>query len=311
MNFYIAFLASLLIVGSDAFSLPAKTNIIKHEEESSVDMNRRLVLLTTLSMPVAGSILFQPKEAMAIDTQLLDIQAKKFRKAPCFAIVNGKTGVPFMILRNTGLATTYFFTSYEGAQLVLEDARRDAKEKDLDTRKFWDDAKISATSMEFALKLSKGRPRAMAQNNQKYETVYDIIPTLKALDDAGRIDKSGIFNEQGRVPLFYMNELRISPEVEGGEKRIPVFFEKSELVKEWQRRNPDASIPAVKVVDLVDTFTAMIGMGSSGSTNEEVTKNLYVVASPDAKSKAIECEKARGDVPAFKTGEMIAVGGKD
>jgi hypothetical protein len=234
---------------------------------------------------------------------------------PVFAIVDEKTGVPFMILRNTGLATAYFFTSYEGAQLVLDDARRDAKEKDLQTREFWDGAKISATSMEFALKLSKGRPRAKAQNGVKYETVYDIIPTLKALEDAGRLDKSGIFSEQGRVPLFYMREFELMPEVDGGEKRIPIFFDRDQLVGEWKKRYPDVEVPPVRVVDLVDTFTAMIGMGFTTSrganTDERIINNFVPIASSESKMKAIECEKARGDVPAYKTGEMIAVGGKE
>lgn len=290
-----------------SFSLIPKNNAAN---KSGLDRRDSIkTIITTLGLPAVTAIL-NPSPTNAIDLNLLDTQAKKFRKVPAFAIVNGETGVPFMILRNTGLATAYFFTNYDAAQLVLQDAQKDAKEKDLDTVKFWDDAKISATSLEFALKLSKGRPRASAQNGQKYETVYDIIPSIKALDDAGRIEKSGIFNEQGRVPMFYMSEFEVAPEVEGGEKRIPVFFEKSQLISEWEKKYPASNVPAVKVVDLVDTFSGMVGTGTSGGTDDRVVKNLYVVASPESKKKAIECEKARGDIPAYKTGEMIAVGGK-
>ena len=98
-----------------------------------------------------------------------------------------------MILRSGAVASSYFFTDYDAAMLVLDSARKDAKEQDLATSQFWDDAKISAVTLEFALKLSKGRPKAEAQNGQKYATVYDIIPTIKELDDAGRIDKSGLY----------------------------------------------------------------------------------------------------------------------
>mmetsp|Transcript_14175 Transcript_14175/g.21280 ORF Transcript_14175/g.21280 Transcript_14175/m.21280 type:complete len:310 (-) Transcript_14175:186-1115(-) len=309
MKYLLLSLFQFLVCCQEArsFSLIPKNNAAK---KSGLDRRDSIkTIITTLGLPAVTAIL-NPLPTNAIDLNLLDLQAKKFRKAPAFAIVNGETGVPFMILRNTGLATAYFFTNYDAAQIVLEDAQKDAKEKDLDTVKFWDDAKISAVSLEFALKLSKGRPRASAQNNAKYETVYDIIPSIKALDDAGRIEKSGIFNEQGRVPIFYMSEFEVAPEVEGGEKRIPVFFEKSQLISEWEKKYPGSTVPAVKVVDLVDTFSGMVGTGTSGGTDDRVVKNLYVVASPDSKKKAIECEKARGDIPAYKTGEMIAVGGK-
>ena len=69
-------------------------------------------------------------------------------------------------------------TIYNGAQLVLDDARRDAAEQNYETKQMWKDAKISAVNLEFGLKLSSGKPKAKAQNNQKYDTVYDIIPSF-------------------------------------------------------------------------------------------------------------------------------------
>jgi len=289
-----------------AFSL---NNIYRAQK---TNLNRRDTIgtiVTTLGLPTATTLL-NPEISNAIDLDLLDSQAKRFSKAPAFAIINAETGIPFMILRNTGSATSYFFTNYEGAKLVLDDARRDAADKDLETKKTWENAKISAVTLEFALKLSKGRPKAVAQNGVKYDTVYDIIPTLKSLDDAGAIDKSGLYTEQGRVPLFYTPEFKIAPAVEGGEKRIPVFFDKGELITEWGKKYPDSPVPPIKVVDLVDTFSAMVKGQTSGSVDNEIVKNLYVVGSPESKRKAVELEKSRGSVPAYKTGEMIAVGGK-
>lgn len=307
MKHTLLFLAILLLIN---FQETRSLSLLK-SQRPWVTLDRRDVV-GTLVLPAITS-LYNPNPSSALDVNLLDVQARKFRKVPVFAVVNGKTGVPFMILRNSGLATAYFFTTYEGAQIVLEDARRDAKEKDLQTREFWDNAKISAASMEFALKLSKGRPRAKAQNGVKYETVYDIIPSLKALEDAKKIDKSGIFTEQGRVPLFYMKEFEVGSEIEGEEKKIPVFFEMDSLIAEWKKRHPDSDeVPNVRVVDLIDTFTAMVGLGSrSSSIDERFINNLIPVASLDSKKKALECEQARGDVPAYKTGEMIAVGGKE
>ncbi len=270
-------------------------------------------MIKTMAIPaIAGSRTFS-SAAGAIDVSLLDAQAKRFAKVPVFAIVNGETGIPFMILRNTGAATGYFFTSIEGAQLVLDDARKDAQEKDLETRQFWANARINAVSMEFALKLAKGRPKASAQNGVKYDTVYDIIPTVKALDDGGKIDKSGLYTEQGRVPLFYMDEFEIGPAAEGGENRIPVFFEKKDLLEQWAKKYPDQNTnpPPVKVMDLIDTFSTLVGSSTIlSSVDSRVAKALFPVASVERRRQAVECEKARGTVPAYKLGEMIAVGGK-
>lgn len=53
----------------------------------------------------------------------------------------------------------HFFTSYEGAQSVLDDARRDAADKGCETKEMWDEARLSAVNMEFALKLGTKHPR--------------------------------------------------------------------------------------------------------------------------------------------------------
>lgn len=199
---------------------------------------------------------------------------------------------------------------------VLEDARRDAKDKGAETSQMWDMARITAVNMEFALKLAKARPKAMAQNDVKYDTVYDIIPTVKALDDATRLDKSGIFSERGRVPLFYTTEFEIGPEQpgEGNNNRLPVFLEKEDLLDQFAKKYPEKGTPspgAVKVVDLVELFSAMMGSGVKGFEERLVSGDLYIVPSLESRKKAVDLEKERGtSTPAFKLGEMIAVGGK-
>uniref|UniRef100_A0A7S3VGE7 Uncharacterized protein n=1 Tax=Chaetoceros debilis TaxID=122233 RepID=A0A7S3VGE7_9STRA len=292
-------------------ALPDRRNIIQKTVAS-------ILLANVLSMT---SI---PSTADAVDLTLLDTQAKKFKKVPAFAIVDGKTGIPFMILRNTGSATAFFFTSLDGANAVLADAKRDAAERDEDTQAVWANARISAITMEFALKLAKGRPKAMAQNGTKFDTVYDLVPSLQALSDGQRMDKTGLYNEQGRVPLFYMDEFETGPDPEvvaasGGmdkTNRIPVFFEKKDLLEQWTKKyDPDRSgkvpEPQVKVMDLVDTFSTMVGGMSMSSIDARVAKNLYPIASLESRKQAVECEKARADgVPAYKLGQMNAVGGK-
>ena len=298
---------------------------------SSLTDRRTLIQKTAAAMLLANSPLItvgatstcmfsNPSAADAVDLTLLDTQAKKFKKVPAFAIVDGKTGTPFMILRNTGTATAFFFTTLDGAKLVLEDSLRDVATKDDVSKKIWADARISAITMEFALKLAKGRPKAMAQTGTKYETVCDLKPSLQALSDGQRIDKTGLYNEKGRVPLFYMDEFETGPDQDivaaGGDKtnRVPVFFEKKDLLEQWTKKyDPDRSgkvpVPEVKVMDLVDTFSTMVGERAMSSIDARVAKNLYPIASLETRKQAVECEKARGDVPAYKLGEMIAIAG--
>ena len=62
--------------------------------------------------------------------------------------------------------------------MVLDDAKRDAKGKDLESATMWENARITAVPLEFALKLSKARPKWKAQNGVKYSTVFDVIPSV-------------------------------------------------------------------------------------------------------------------------------------
>ena len=275
-----------------------------------IQQSTSAILLPLLATQTTLTSLPQNANA-AVDLSTLDKQATKFKRVPLFAIVNGKTGTPFMILQNTGKAQAYFFTTYEGAQSVLDDARRDAAEKGAETKDVWDEAKLSAVNLEFALKLASGKPKAMAQNNVKYDTVYDVIPSLKSLGEAEKIDKSGLYSERGRVPLFYSDEFTIGPEKEGGPPRIPIFLEKSDLIREFTKKYPEKEDFVVTVVDLMDTFSTMMGQKPIGAkVDESIATSLYVVPSMESRKKAVECEKERGTVPAYKIGEMVAVGGK-
>ena len=286
------------------------------EKQSNTTQTRRKLIQQSTIATVALTLL-PIKESQAASTtttstsQLLDTQASKFKRVPLFAIVNGSSGTPFMILQNTGKAQAYFFTTYDGAQSVLDDARRDAADKGFETKDMWDNAKISAVNLEFALKLGTGKPKALAQNNVKYDTVYDVIPSVKSLTDAERIDKSGMYSERGRVPLFYSTEFTIGPEKEGGPNRIPVFLEKNDLLREYTKKFPEKEDLFVTVVDLMDTFSTMMGNKPIGAkVDEKLVNNFFIVPTMESRKKAVECEKERGSTSAYKIGEIIAVGGK-
>lgn len=271
-------------------------------------------ILWSTNLQQASAATSPPSTTSITDnTNLLDKMASKFKRVPAFALVDGETGTPFMILKNTGVATGYFFTSYEGAQTVLDGAKRDA-EKDEGSKEMWSKARISAVSLEFALKLGKGRPKAMAQNGVKYGTVYDIIPDAADLNVASSIDRSGVYTEQGRVPLFYMDSFETGPGEEGGENRIPVFLTKEDLLLQYTKKFPNESkIPPIQVFDLVDAFDTMMNPeftgGRKGPVDSRLAMNLLPIPSSDTRKKAVEVEKARGKTSPYNLGEMIAVGG--
>jgi hypothetical protein len=276
---------------------------------------RRQTFQQSLSLFALSSVItsqvVDAANAATTDLSLLETQASKFKRVPVFAIVDGKTGTPFMILQNTGKAQVFFFTTYEGAQIVLNDARRDAADKGLETVETWDNAKLSAVNLEFALKVGKAKPKAMAQNNVKYDTVTDIIPSYKSLNEAEKIDTSGLYNDRGRVPLFYSYEFEIKPEKEGEPNRIPVFLDKEDLLREYTKKYPEKEEVNVAVVDLMDTFATMMGTKPIGAkVDDSVVDRFFIVPSSDSRKKAVELEKERGSTPAYKSGEMIAVGGK-
>ena len=141
----------------------------------------------------------------------------------------------------------------------MDDARRDAAEQNYETKQMWKDAKISAVNLEFGLKLSSGKPKAKAQNNQKYDTVYDVIPSLQALHGAEKIDTSKLlYSERVCVPMFYARDFTIEPEVEGGLNQWPVFLEKRDLIREYAKKFPEKEDFEVSVVDLMDSFATMM-----------------------------------------------------
>ena len=299
----------------DVTTMKAQTKDDSHDDHQHQPTRRQMMIQSSTSiLTLTASTLATPQNANAISEELsnkLNTQASKFKRVPLFAIVNGKTGTPFMILQNTGKAQAYFFTTYEGAQLVLNDARRDASEQNYETKEMWNDAKISAVNLEFGLKLSSGKPKAKAQNSQKYDTVYDIIPSLQALNEAEKIDTSGLYKDRGRVPLFYAADFTIGPEVEGGSNRWPVFLEKQDLIREYSKKFPEKEDFEITVVDLMDSFATMMGNKPIGAkVDDDVVNNLFIVPSSDSRKKAVECEKERGSTSPYKIGEMIAVGGK-
>ena len=146
-----------------------------------------------------------------------------------------------------------------------------------------------------------------------------MVKTLNKndLNDASLIDGSGVYAEQGRVPLFYMKEFETGPEKEGGDNRVPVFLNKQDLLLQYAKKFPNVPPPPVQVFDLVDAFDTMLnpefaGGGRKGQGNfidPRLLMNLLPIPSVEVRKKAVEVDKERGGTSPYKLGEMVAVGG--
>jgi hypothetical protein len=98
------------------------------------------------------------------------------------------------------------------------------------------------------------------------------------------------FQDQGRVPLFYFDQL--------DDDRTLLYFSKKDLLSEWDRRNTGKIPPSPKVVDLGELFQNTL----RGRT-DKLPRNVYFV--PIEKSVEVSKElKSRGLTP-YKIDRMV------
>lgn len=92
---------------------------------------------------------------------------------------------------------------------------------------------------------------------------------------------------------------------------IPVSFKKADLLREYTKKYPDKTEVVILVVDLMDLFEAMMRNKPIGAkVHDTIIGQMVFVPTGESRKRAIECEKGRGVVLAYKVGEMIAVGGE-
>jgi len=227
---------------------------------------------------------------------------QRLRRVPCFAIVD-KDGAPYMIVdKKTRGATGYFFLTFNGAQTVLSDAKKAAEGGGYSN--VWEAASITSVPLDVALRLSLRKMERSGQNDVKVESIVDIIPGMDETEDSLKIDPSGKFNEQGRVPLFYVEEGLEVPSDNGvGGNMLPVYFNRKDLESDWNAvyAGKDTPLPRVKVIDLLDLFQATLR-----GSNE---KNVVFSPSPEALKAAAEIQSKK-ITPAYKNDKMVMVGGK-
>jgi len=284
-------------VGAFSVSTPRRVQKdLKCQGGDNVD--RRSVLFSTIAAPLISSFI-SPSPAVAADTTAAAVSPKdllaRLRRVPCFAIVD-KDGIPYMIVdKKTRGATGYFFLTFRGALAVLGDAQRMAKEQGYE--QIWADAKITTVPLDIALRLSLKKMERKGQNDITMDTIVDILPGLEDREDALKLDSSGKFNEQGRVPLFFVSE---GMEAEDGS--LPTYFSKETLLADWDRLYAGKKpLPRVKVLDLLDLFQSTM-RGSS-------KLNVSFVPTEETMKVAVELQQ-RSLTAAYKTDRMVMVAGK-
>lgn len=314
----------LQAVNVHSFSSPTTKCCLSHRTSPTVlsakrydlEVNRRLILQSALVTPFA----IGTKPAFASDKPPpiipLVTTAKRLHTVPLFTIVDGN-GVPFHTYdKDSAGGFGYFFTTYQSALYVLDDAKNAfakakaeaAKNKETnaedgaigkdgtsDVPDAWGQAQIVTLPLDVVMQLSVKKTQSIAQNGKgnKFDTYYQVIPSAEDLNAALRIENSPRYNERGRVPLFFVDDLTI-PSEEGVDVN-PVFFRIKDLVSEWERQYPNKDIPKIKVRELNETFRAMIRPGGKDTSVEK----LVFVPIPESVEKAKSCGRS------YKLGEMI------
>lgn len=101
------------------------------------------------------------------------------------------------------------------------------------------------------------------------------------------------FKDQGRVPLFYVDE-------RDGDDPLRLFFTRKDLLQSWNQKHPGIPLPKVKALDLVAIFENTV----RGRADEYLpTGNLEFVPPQDALDVAKEL-KTRGLAP-YSSTKMI------
>jgi hypothetical protein len=269
---------------------PALTSLDSHGSDSTErdtgssfpSLGRRLFLglglasfsLTTAAMDPKARGLALAEEPLAASEILL-----RLRNIPTFCIVNS-AGIPYMIFDGAASATGYFFLSFKVAADVLNDART----KDETAGGKWDEATIISIPLAVALQLGLRKVQRKAVNNGiLFNTYNDIVASEEGVEDAQLIDRANPdrWVQKGRVPLFYVDGL----EVDGG--MSPRYFNKADLLAEWNRQYPNKDTPTIKLVEMVDLFRYALG---KGGTLESIQR-LKLVPVDETRKVAAELRK--------------------
>jgi hypothetical protein len=158
--------------------------------QSTPELNRRRSIIQSLAGVVTLSLHGWPVESSMAGATVVPVDVSstiteevsssapatanailsRLGSIPTFVLVQGDTGIPFMIFNGERSATGYFFLSYN----IAEQALRDAREKDKATGggsstavNIWDTAQVRVVPLSIAMQLALSSQQRVAANNDK------------------------------------------------------------------------------------------------------------------------------------------------
>ncbi|KAG7351655.1 hypothetical protein IV203_007703 [Nitzschia inconspicua] len=164
------------IVGSSRLCVNANSSEYEPSHPKGF-LGRRETLLTSLATASTAlpslftGLLTSPPAAVADESDSSGSPSsaadvlKSLGTIPTFVLVQGDTGVPFMIFNGENGATGYFFLSYNIAEQALRDARE--KDKQNGAANIWNAAQIRVVPLSIAMQLALSTKQRTAVNEEK------------------------------------------------------------------------------------------------------------------------------------------------
>ncbi|KAG7365753.1 hypothetical protein IV203_028423 [Nitzschia inconspicua] len=275
-----------------------------------VFLGRRETILTSVAtastaLPLLLSgLLTAPTAAVADESDSSGSQSsaadvlKTLGTIPTFVLVQGDTGVPFMIFNGENGATGYFFLSYNIAEQALRDARE--KDKQNGAANIWNAAQIRVVPLSIAMQLALSTKQRTAVNEEKgvkdikLNTYGDIVVSEEGNIDAKRLDTERNNNPskwsstKGRVPLFYVDDMKLA------NGKQPWYFNIADLKAEYKKQTlletgaENATLPndKIKVVEMMNLFR------SASRKNDWTTlQNVMIMPVKESKQVAVKIIK--------------------
>lgn len=330
MNINIALtIITCIFAFSDALSFTRMQQKIPRKSELNVSRRgyiSSIICTSLVSVPFSkpmDCVAQQDKEEDGLTTntrKFSDGYISEFlREVPTFTLVDEK-GVPFSVVGEDAKLSSYFFTTYSEADRILktatvsaDKAMKELKKEENEKRRAkgqkpmgateeddvvginpWKEARISTVPLDFGVSLA---------NRGKIKGGYfRIAAQEKDIEDAIEIEKIDDLAE-GKVPLFYYEDFEIDI---NGRHRIPLYFGKDQLRKEWTRRHPKDNQPTIKVTELFLLLGEMVNATDDTPDVEDLSK-LFLVPPTGSIQKSKLCKKRGGSEPPFKLGERIIV----
>jgi len=112
--------------------------------------------------------------------------------------------------------------------------------------------------------------------------------------------------QDGKVPLFYFEGFETNAKG-GDDSKIPLYFQKKQLLQDWKKENPkkEGGLPEVQVTELFSVLSKMVE--PSAIENDGDLGKLVFIPPARSAAKATECAKKGGEESPFTMGERILV----